>query len=505
ADASAPVPASSGQAALAEAESERPAESVPAHLVQIRAMYSPKAKVDGEDNDSLELGGSAVSPVPDPLASQAMTAAEELLQGQPEEWDEEALLKRELAKLRTGEDVIAFFAKNGSNSSVKFVYCKRREHVAAADFRPYDLEVISELMEGSSVATAAKLGEHFTISATGVVHVCPGQQSEHMSLGDWPGNMDAPVGLSVSARRKERGSESETREPDSDRLSQPSVDSQPGLQKLDEEAQLATADSLATLSDKGITPVTVDVSKLVDLPPAEQKRRGNELLSLLSEGDKAPTLPNLPPPPQMRKHEAFLDMGKAWTKKSAEPWEPSGPIAGDLRCIPAEQSSYQWDMSWDKSQMVLPQSYGSGFTECLSRELVPVLYEAAHRAFGPGHTANVQCLPDASGYEVFVQGAAAQEAELRGDALLEALGRALWPLLGDPYIDMNRHLDSAYGSNSYRLMLWRSGEGEAADSRRCWNYVRHGSCARGDACRWAHAMPETFGIGIKVSPVRYAK
>merc|ERR1740129_1061794 len=31
----------------------------------------------------------------------------------------------------------------------------------------------------------SKLGEHFTISATGVVYVCPGQQSEWMSLGDW--------------------------------------------------------------------------------------------------------------------------------------------------------------------------------------------------------------------------------------------------------------------------------------------------------------------------------
>lgn len=34
----------------------------------------------------------------------------------------------------------------------------------------------------------------------------------------------------------------------------------------------------------------------------------------------------------------------------------------------------------------------------LNHELIPWLYEASHRAFGPGGTANVRCLPDASGY-----------------------------------------------------------------------------------------------------------
>lgn len=177
-----PVPAS-GAAALNTEEEASPMETVPPHLLQIRAMYSTRpTKTEVEGEESVPLGESATTPVND----MAMTAAEDLLQGQPdEEWDEEAMLKRELAKLHTGEDVIAFFAKNGSNSSVKFVYCKRKEHVDPTEFRPYDLEVISELMEGSTVSTAAKLGEHFTISATGVVHVCPDQQSEHMSLGDW--------------------------------------------------------------------------------------------------------------------------------------------------------------------------------------------------------------------------------------------------------------------------------------------------------------------------------
>ncbi len=50
---------------------------------------------------------------------------------------------------------------------------------------------------------------------------------------------------------------------------------------------------------------------------------------------------------------------------------------------------------------------GSGIcTSCvpwgLNRELVPVLYDASHRAFGPGHTANVLCMPDVAGYEAAV-------------------------------------------------------------------------------------------------------
>ncbi|CAE7247589.1 unnamed protein product [Symbiodinium necroappetens] len=253
----------SGTAALQDEEAEqRQVETVPAHLVQIRAMYSPTktqlSEVEGAEDggDSPALGASATSPTGAELGVVTTTAEvrthhKEMLQAQvpDEEWDEETMLRRELAKLRTGEDVIAFFAKNGSNSSVKFVYCKRRENVDVTEFRPYDLEVISELMDGSSSATtAAKLGEHFTISATGVVHVSPGQQSEHMSLGDWtrPRVMDQPfAGIAMAGRRSKdlKGSESETREPESDRLSQPSVDdslSLPGIAlRLEQEDVVA--------------------------------------------------------------------------------------------------------------------------------------------------------------------------------------------------------------------------------------------------------------------------
>ncbi|KEG09899.1 dynein heavy chain [Trypanosoma grayi] len=78
--------------------------------------------------------------------------------------------------LRTDEDCIAFFAANGSSSQVKYVYLNRAPQVL--DFRPYDLSVCP-----------AKRGveekEHYIMSATGVVHVRPGQPSEVVSLAEW--------------------------------------------------------------------------------------------------------------------------------------------------------------------------------------------------------------------------------------------------------------------------------------------------------------------------------
>ena len=316
--------------------------------------------------------------------------------------------------------------------------------------------------------------------------------------------MDATVPkLSVRRCKELKGSESETREPDSDRLSQPSVDSQPGLQKLDEEVPVVSS---------SMAPMILDESKLIDLPTEEGRRRGNELLSLLSEGDKAPCLPDLPPSPELliRKAEGMYE-GVPSTWENKEEWHATGIVASDLRYIPAEQSTtYQWDMTsqsqWDKSQMVhLPPQWHGGndylTEEGLNRELVPVLYDASHRAFGPGHTANVLCMPDVAGYEVFLQGAAAQQVEQgRGDELLQTLSRTLWPLLGDPYLYLDIRNQNSVSSG--HLILWRSCEGDAADSRRCWSFARHNSCARGDQCRWAHEVPHTMEIYVKVSSAR---
>ncbi|RHY05497.1 hypothetical protein DYB25_001425 [Aphanomyces astaci] len=78
------------------------------------------------------------------------------------------------AGLHTGEDAISFFARNGSNSQIKFVHLNRAE--SALLFRPYDLTVV---LPGDAQA------EHFTMSASGLVHIQPGSPSEFIALAEW--------------------------------------------------------------------------------------------------------------------------------------------------------------------------------------------------------------------------------------------------------------------------------------------------------------------------------
>ena len=78
--------------------------------------------------------------------------------------------------LQTGEDAIEFFARNGNNTPVKFVYCVRKN--TGDVYRPYDLVVVSRKKVGVAP-------EYFTVSTTGVVHVHAPHPSEFMSLAQW--------------------------------------------------------------------------------------------------------------------------------------------------------------------------------------------------------------------------------------------------------------------------------------------------------------------------------
>ncbi|KAH8612560.1 putative Dynein heavy chain N terminal region 2 domain1 [Trypanosoma vivax] len=83
---------------------------------------------------------------------------------------------RAIRDLKTDEDCITFFAAHGSSSHVKYVYLNRVPHVL--EFRPYDLCV-------TSMKRGVEEKEHYIMSATGVVHVRPGQPSEVVSLAEW--------------------------------------------------------------------------------------------------------------------------------------------------------------------------------------------------------------------------------------------------------------------------------------------------------------------------------
>jgi len=83
-------------------------------------------------------------------------------------------VEQALAKMRTGEDAISFFALHGSNTPVKFVHLNRVK--AGKRFRPYDLVV---------VAPNAVDPEHFTISSAGIVRISPKEPSDFVSLAEW--------------------------------------------------------------------------------------------------------------------------------------------------------------------------------------------------------------------------------------------------------------------------------------------------------------------------------
>ncbi|KAL8017811.1 putative bromodomain, AAA+ ATPase domain, dynein heavy chain region D6 P-loop [Plasmopara halstedii] len=79
------------------------------------------------------------------------------------------------AILKTGEDAITFFARNGSHNEQKFVYLNRVQ--TKRTFRPYDLVVVAQ----DDVAPS----EHFTMSKSGLVHICAGSPSEFIALAEW--------------------------------------------------------------------------------------------------------------------------------------------------------------------------------------------------------------------------------------------------------------------------------------------------------------------------------
>eukprot|EP01022_Parablepharisma_sp_SALTPOND_P014052 TRINITY_DN188_c0_g2_i1.p1 TRINITY_DN188_c0_g2~~TRINITY_DN188_c0_g2_i1.p1 ORF type:complete len:4549 (-),score=684.34 TRINITY_DN188_c0_g2_i1:241-13887(-) len=98
-------------------------------------------------------------------------------------------LYEQVKNIKTGEDCIAFFARYGNTTGVKFLHCNRAvrnkeedgEEKAAAedDFRPYDLQKVGEREKVNP--------EYFTISAQGVVHICPYQPKKKSKTSDEDG------------------------------------------------------------------------------------------------------------------------------------------------------------------------------------------------------------------------------------------------------------------------------------------------------------------------------
>jgi dynein heavy chain len=147
-----------------EVEDDDSEPQIEKHITWIRQIYTSN---NADDRSDLDDG-----PEFDP--NDELTR---LLDTKEAVQDEDEMLQEELSKLHTGEDVISFFARgNGANTPVKLLYCNRAPPDGSNEFRPYDLV---------KVADDEVNPEYFTISASGIVHICPGQLAESISLVDW--------------------------------------------------------------------------------------------------------------------------------------------------------------------------------------------------------------------------------------------------------------------------------------------------------------------------------
>lgn len=265
-----------------------------------------------------------------------------------------------------------------------------------------------------------------------------------------------------------------------------------------------------------------DESKaLVDIDPDEGKKRGCELLSMLSGPGKAPATP-LPGAPTANRPAERSPTAKTISLEGFTMPSSTFPQCNDFNyqdyyrgqetnyfdgSVHSPQGGTQgWIDDWSMVPHYLRQAAACGLDyQTLHAEFTSLLYDAARCAFGPGCTASIQLLADGTGLEVFVQGYVAAEIQNgREEALLDSLSSILWPKLGVEYVGMDKRLERSdvYPPQARcRLTLWRSCDSHEADSQRCWDYVKQGLCSRGECCRWQHSIPPTYSLDIKVSPL----
>jgi len=269
---------------------------------------------------------------------------------------------------------------------------------------------------------------------------------------------------------------------------------------------------------------------LIDLDPAEGKRRGGELMSMLFEkpggGPPDAALPitrstcGLLPPRGPPAH-----VGQAWGSSIV----PSLPVAfaGSIRGAAAgvafapPAGSSEQRCSRGDGPVGVRQPVISTAAVC----------EAARRAFGPD-AVNVTRTPSGGfGIELLGAGAAVAAAAAAGrieerrmahQLTLDALGRALWPLLGQEAVGMEwrsglgastsaeEASQSVSGSghdiqgcsmsagSSLRLTIWCLSEDDDYTEDLCWDFARRGACPRGGRCQWLHVLPHTYPVDLEV-------
>lgn len=100
-------------------------------------------------------------------------------------------LYKELTKINTGEESIAFFSRNGLNNPIKFITCekKNKDDDISKNWenRPYDLTVLNISNNNSYKPTS----DYFTITMHGIIIYRKDNNrkdkylTEFLSLAEW--------------------------------------------------------------------------------------------------------------------------------------------------------------------------------------------------------------------------------------------------------------------------------------------------------------------------------
>lgn len=101
---------------------------------------------------------------------------------------EDKNVREHMAQLRNGEDAIAFFAKYGNTTPIKFIHCLKNQEGL---FNPYKLSIVH------NANVLSKVDEYYTVSPSGIVLIFSSSQinrkdkfmaktpTEFISLSDW--------------------------------------------------------------------------------------------------------------------------------------------------------------------------------------------------------------------------------------------------------------------------------------------------------------------------------
>lgn len=226
-----------------------------------------------------------------------------------------------------------------------------------------------------------------------------------------------------------------------------------------------------------------EATGLVDLDPAEGRRRGDVLLSMLAEKPAEDAAPQ-PAKTPLRS-----------LARNSVPFDGTGAAAHASWALGQHQTASAASCSTGLYQPASTAFCSTGPGACMvTRTLrAATVWEAASRAFG--------C--ELAGVEATQTGFAVWLTQRRHDqeALVDALTCALWPLVSLDVIGMERQVSSTGPGTRpcgrSGLTVWCLSEA-AGQQGFCWDFARRGCCPRSFRCRWLHAVPPSHAVRIEL-------